>query len=327
MIKRQLRLAIWLLILTGLPFGQQQAVLAGADDLSGISKGSVIPPYIIATYSRLLFSATADSPQTQSVFIAGEYLEGDISLTLGGQDQEMFSVNKSGIPVPASGVISYASIEITYSPTRAGIHTAELILSSPGAVDKIISLEGKEASDTPFVQASCSTVSFDEMLIQASTSQVITVSGNYLSEPISLSLSGEYKDLFSIDKTSLSPQDGQVNQEPITITYSPTEAGTHTATLTLSSPGAGEQVISLSGQAILPPSGCEKIIGNGIQLRLRGKELWIENTGEATLLSVYSLSGRSVMTGELPTGTNSLTLPAGVYIVRAGSTAQKIRVR
>ncbi len=72
--------------------------------------------------------------------------------------------------------------------------------------------------------------------------KTITVSGANLTGAITISGA---VDPFTVNPTSLGAEGGQV-----TITYNPTAAGTHTATLTLSSEGAPNKTIDLAGVAI-----------------------------------------------------------------------------
>ncbi len=72
--------------------------------------------------------------------------------------------------------------------------------------------------------------------------QTITIGGELLTGNISASLAGNAS--FAINKTSLGKDGGD-----ITITYRPTAAGEHTATLTLSSAGAATKTVQLKGKA------------------------------------------------------------------------------
>ncbi|MBE6317573.1 MAG: PEGA domain-containing protein, partial [Bacteroidales bacterium] len=72
--------------------------------------------------------------------------------------------------------------------------------------------------------------------------QTITVGAELLTGDITASLSGNPS--FAINKTTLGKDGGD-----ITITYRPTAAGTHTATLTLASAGAATKTVALKGTA------------------------------------------------------------------------------
>lgn len=58
--------------------------------------------------------------------------------------------------------------------------------------------------------------------------------------------------MFSVNPTSVSPTDGSIADKEVTVTYAPTAAGTHEATLTVSSNGAESKTIALNGTAIAP---------------------------------------------------------------------------
>ncbi len=68
-----------------------------------------------------------------------------------------------------------------------------------------------------------------------SVTSTIHVSGDNLTDPIVLSISGDNADQFSVAPASLTPEEGTVAKTDVTITYSPTLAGNHTATLSLKS--------------------------------------------------------------------------------------------
>ncbi|MGM9693572.1 MAG: hypothetical protein ACI3YC_01000 [Alloprevotella sp.] len=58
--------------------------------------------------------------------------------------------------------------------------------------------------------------------------------------------------MFSVSPSSITPTDGKISDTEVTVTYTPTDAGSHEATLTVSSTGATAQTIALSGTAIAP---------------------------------------------------------------------------
>lgn len=75
-----------------------------------------------------------------------------------------------------------------------------------------------------------------------------TVTGQYLTEDVTLALGNNASGQFSIDKTSLSPVEGSINAEVITITYSPTTAGSHAGPyINVTSTGATMRSVTLFG--------------------------------------------------------------------------------
>lgn len=107
----------------------------------------------------------------------------------------------------------------------------------------------KKATTTPTLKPSSTSLTFPQIEVNTSSSQAFTLNGTNLTGNATLSLSGTYADLFSVTPTTVTPKDGAITDETVTVTYAPTKAGTHTATLTISSEGANEQKITLNGTA------------------------------------------------------------------------------
>ena len=82
------------------------------------------------------------------------------------------------------------------------------------------------------------------------TTDTITVKGQYLTEGITVVLNDE-NGVFSIDVNSIALD--QVGNAQIVVTYAPLAVGTHNATITLSSEGADDKVITLKGTATNAP--------------------------------------------------------------------------
>lgn len=112
-----------------------------------------------------------------------------------------------------------------------------------------ITIVYEEATTTPTLKPSSTTLSFPNTEANTSSTQTFTLSGKNLTGDATLSLSGTNPDLFSVTPTTVTPKDGAITDETVTVTYAPTKTGTHTATLTISSEGANEQKITLNGTA------------------------------------------------------------------------------
>ena len=107
---------------------------------------------------------------------------------------------------------------------------------------------------SPTITANASSVSVSTEVGTPVTKKV-TITGANLTGNISLALSGNDADQFKLSTSSLSSTGGSV-----TITYDPTEGGSHKATLTASSTGASNVTVSLTGTAT------EKLIVTGATL-------------------------------------------------------------
>lgn len=105
-----------------------------------------------------------------------------------------------------------------------------------------ITISGKGAS-IPIITTNANSESFTT-LTGASKNDTLTVSGTDLTEDITLALSGNNADQFSISSTTASAS----STSKIVVVYTPTTAGTHSATLTLTSSNDTVK-IALSGKA------------------------------------------------------------------------------
>lgn len=109
------------------------------------------------------------------------------------------------------------------------------------------------SASTPYLNVTPSTLpAFPETEIGYSPTQKFTLSGINLTANAELAISGTNAGMFSVSPSSIIPTDGTIPETDVTVTYTPTEAGSHEATLTVSSTGATDQVIALSGTAITP---------------------------------------------------------------------------
>ena len=109
------------------------------------------------------------------------------------------------------------------------------------------------SASTPYLNVTPSTLpAFPETEIGYSPTQKFTLSGNSLTADAVLAISGTNADMFSVSHSSITQTEGTISDTEVTVTYTPTEAGSHEATLTVSSTGATDKVIALSGTAIAP---------------------------------------------------------------------------
>ncbi|MFV0472427.1 MAG: lamin tail domain-containing protein [Paludibacteraceae bacterium] len=82
--------------------------------------------------------------------------------------------------------------------------------------------------------------------------ETINVSGANLTEDISLAVSGTDAAMFSVSPASITQSGGNASGT-VTVTYTPTAEGSHSATLEISSAGATTVTRTLSGTATYPP--------------------------------------------------------------------------
>lgn len=102
---------------------------------------------------------------------------------------------------------------------------------------------------TPSIYPSAQSLSM-ECYTGETTTATFTVSSANLEDGITLTLD-DANGVFSIDLTTIAAADAM--NKTVTVTYAPQTAGTHTATITLTSEGADAKVITLKGTATVAP--------------------------------------------------------------------------
>lgn len=106
--------------------------------------------------------------------------------------------------------------------------------------------------DSPILIPSISELSFGKVETSSNKPQSFILSGRNLTENATLSITGTDKGSFSVDPASISQEGGTIAAKEVTVTYTPTAVGSHTATLTIASSGATTKEIALSGTGIAP---------------------------------------------------------------------------
>ena len=113
----------------------------------------------------------------------------------------------------------------------------------------IKSVDIEYSSNSPVLRNSVSTLDFGSVESGKSKELSFQLSGRNLNSDAVLSVDGEG---FSVQPARVSPNEGEISETDVKVTYSPTSVGNHQAKLTISSDGATAKVISLTGTAIAP---------------------------------------------------------------------------
>ncbi len=207
---------------------------------TGISAGS---PVLTVSPLALPFGDvnTGTSSIAQTVTISGTNLTGNITYVKSGTDAGLFAITEASWSAATGGTLS-----VTYSPTATGTHSAIITVSSPGATDKVIDLTG--TGTTPTLIVNPLTLPFGNVNTgTVSAAQTVTISGTNLTGSIAYVKSGTDEAAFAISEASWSATAGGT----LSVTYSPLTAGNHSAILTISSPGAVDKVVDLTGTGIV----------------------------------------------------------------------------
>ena len=106
---------------------------------------------------------------------------------------------------------------------------------------------------TPTLTVNPTSLAFGNVTVNSNKEMTFTLTGSDLTANAALALSGTNESMFSVNPTSVTQSAGSIDQT-ITVTYAPTAAGNHTATLTISSTDAESKTVTLSGVGSNPPT-------------------------------------------------------------------------
>ena len=200
-------------------------------------------PKITVDPTSLSLSTTVGTPVTKTFTVTGTNLTGTIYLSCSGNE---FSIDKTNITRTAAA--QGATVTVTYNPSSVGTHTGTVTLTSSGAQDVIVNLNGT-AVGTPTINVNPTSLSFNATVGETVT-KTFTVTGTDLTSTVYLGVTGTG---FSIDKTSINKNQA-TNGATVTVTYKPTAGGTHTGLVTVTSAGAQQVNVSLTGIAATTPT-------------------------------------------------------------------------
>jgi hypothetical protein len=152
--------------------------------------------------------------------------------------------------------------------------------------------------------------------------QIINISADNLSTNLGLSITGTDAALFSLSQYSIGLNGGSVPVTPITVTYSPTVIGNHTATLTMASTGAMNLTRTLTGVSTN--------ITNIITVQkpfnvyvINGNIAITADSGET--LDIYNAIGQRLVHKLAVEGLNPIAVSAhGMVIVKVGNRFAKV---
>lgn len=94
-------------------------------------------------------------------------------------------------------------------------------------------------------------ISFGDIETGYNDTKTFSISGMKLTADATLEITGTNAAMFSVSPTTITATDGNIAAKDVTVTYTPTTTGTHSATLTISS-GDLSREVSLSGTGIAP---------------------------------------------------------------------------
>jgi hypothetical protein len=232
--------------------------------------------------------------------VSGSHLKGDISISV----PSGFTASPSTIS-HVNGTVAETDVTITY--------TGEEATTARGNITAMSVDVGKSIPVT-YTQYSVPTILTDKDTLSlyspdgVSQEGTIEVNAVNLTDNVSLVLGGTDAGKFSLSANSISQSDGFA-EATVTVSYNPQEedAGTHTATLTLSSTGATSKTISLTGKSRI----------ENVEYPDAYKLVYIltEETSITPFAGQTPMPTRVIIDGTDITPANTFTLGAGTHTV------------
>lgn len=99
------------------------------------------PTLTVSETARAFGDKKVNGSSTMTFTISGIYLTGNIGLSISGTNAAMFTIDKESL-TPSSGSVASTTITVTYAPTSAGSHSAQINITSSGATTKTVALSG-----------------------------------------------------------------------------------------------------------------------------------------------------------------------------------------
>jgi hypothetical protein len=215
------------------------------------------------------------------------------------------------VPVNKAGVDSvYVRVEITKNGdtySSAGYYLDDFAYT---------------AYTTPVVRSKGAVTSFGTS-VGNTVRDTIQVGGANLTGDISLMLTGTGSVHYAIDKSSMVQAGGKVTYNDLVITYAPTAAGEHNATLTISSNGATDVVYQLSGSTI---STNISNLSSKFNLYTQHGVLHIDNA-RGSEMSIYNVAGQLIDRKMIVGDHETVQLDKGVYLIKIDEWRGKIMLK
>ena len=244
---------------------------------STVTTSGTAPSGSEATYSST-YSTTAQLIKGKSMTLtlsgyAGKKITGiTLSMKSNSNDGAGYLSVKAGtttlasIGSPSSGVkfnnrawygkwsTSYVNVTPTMSNDAYAIQYNEDVVILIGATESSLycqsfTLTYEDAGPTLLVPSE--PISFGDIETGYNDTKTFSISGMKLTADATLEITGTNAAMFSVSPTTITATDGNIAAKDVTVTYTPTTTGTHSATLTISS-GDLSREVSLSGTGIAP---------------------------------------------------------------------------
>ena len=141
--------------------------------------------------------------------------------------------------------------KVTFTPAANGNTGAIVIDVKSVKAGYICALEIDCEEAGPTLVVSSNSITFGSVVKESSKEQSLTISGTNLTANADLTITGTDAAMFSVSTTTITATDGNIAPKDVTVTYTPTVTGDHSATLNISS-GNLIKKVTLTGTGFVP---------------------------------------------------------------------------
>ena len=141
--------------------------------------------------------------------------------------------------------------KVTFTPAADG-NTGVIVINVKSVkAGYICALEIDCEEAGPTLVVSSNSITFGNVVKESSKEQSLTISGTSLTANADLTITGTDAAMFSVSTTTITATDGNIAPKDVTVTYTPTVTGDHSATLNISS-GNLIKKVTLTGTGFVP---------------------------------------------------------------------------
>ena len=223
-------------------FKYGEAMIIGIEPPAGASNN---PSLTISPTSLSFTGCTTGESYTKTFTVSGANLTDNVTIS---SDKDAFTVSPSTLT--AAQAMAGATITVTFAPTAAGTQNGTITVASSGATSKTVTVSGSATAPTPVLAVNPTSLSFSGCVTGQSYTQTFTVSATNVTGSVNISSNNAR---FTVSPSTLTAAQAMAGAT-ITVTYSPTAAGTHTGTISVTSTGATTKTVSVSGTATSTPT-------------------------------------------------------------------------
>jgi len=280
------------------------------------------------TLNGFTYVATNGPSTEQSFTVSGSSLTDNIVLTPPTDYEISKGTGVAFVPTnpitltQSGGIIAGTTI---YSRLKnglsAGNYNENITVSSVGASTGNVACTGTVIPNPTITLIDITNPSLST--VQGSpVSQTLNVSGVNLNVDLGIAITGADAPLFSLSQYAVTQTGGNVPNTIVTITYSPTLAGTNSAILTMSSTGAMAVIRTLNGVASIATDVNTPKTSLFISVE-NGNVLFNATAGE--MVEIFNSIGQKLFQKLAVDGINTIALTNhGVLLVKVGDRVGKV---